>query len=849
MFLRTVEMAFARFQARRDSRALAIVFDRTAPELLRVARHLASTEASAEDLVQATFVQAIESADAHERGRPVLPWLLGILGNQARAARRRSKRAIDPTRTRGDVVADASADAIAHELGVELQRAIDRLPEAYRPALRLWFEHGLEAQEIARTLERPAGTVRAQISRGIDQLRRLLPAGLASAAAVSALPGRGLAAVRAAVLQATPGTSMGLGSALVFGGLLMLHHKVLAAGAALVLGLVGWSWWSGGEPDASTVVAAAGDGGGAAAVADVGDAAPARSPAPAPAAARDRVEVEPAPVPPADERPPEAATGTLAVRLVASGSRAPLAGYGVAAQPGTALQAFGAGGEFVATDADGRVRFEGCAPGAWHVDVDRFGRVAARDVSAGAVVECEVELPAGVTVTGTVVDARQQPVPGATVVLQGSRLSAPPVAVTDALGRFRAPGLAAGVELQARAAGRVPSPAHRVAGADGGAATMTLQLGDTGRRLSGRAVDADGQPLAGAAISVLPEAHKDLTFWERDKPRVAPLWLCADDDGRFVTDEAPAARLLVLAQPRSMAAMPCWTTVDTTNGSATADLRAAAGGSIRGRVEGVAPAGVQVMGWPRGGQELGFLTNLVAARLVPLGADGEFALEGLLPGEVEVRVARGAEILASDVVTVDAGAVVRWDATVAAARPLRVRVEADGDLPPGLTIWVGPHVPDNSAPSILPVNGGEARFEGRRSGDVDVTAVVMVGGQQLMMLARLEAVPVSTDEVVLALRADQLPAHSLRGRFVDDQGAPRGGVEIAALGFGGAVGGQPLMVRREATTAADGTFAIGPLPAGSYQLTIGGMTQPRAIGVGVLTAAQDLDLGDLKELR
>ena len=49
MFLRTVELAFARFQAKGEAKALAIVFDRTAPELLRVARHLASQPSDAED--------------------------------------------------------------------------------------------------------------------------------------------------------------------------------------------------------------------------------------------------------------------------------------------------------------------------------------------------------------------------------------------------------------------------------------------------------------------------------------------------------------------------------------------------------------------------------------------------------------------------------------------------------------------------------------------------------------------------------------------------------------------------------------------------------------------------------
>ncbi len=241
MFPNTVELAFARFQARRDPRALAIVFDRTAGELMRVARHLASSEASAEDLVQSTFVTAIEAADEHRRGEPVLPWLLGILTNQARSARRRSRRQLDPTRVPREGLSDVGNEVERSELGAALQAAIARLPEVYRPVLRMWLELGLEAHEIAHALDRPAGTVRAQISRGLDQLRRALPHGITAGAAIAVVAGRGLAAVRAAVLDGCPGTTVGFGSTLALGGLLVLHHKLLASGAVAALVLVAWS--------------------------------------------------------------------------------------------------------------------------------------------------------------------------------------------------------------------------------------------------------------------------------------------------------------------------------------------------------------------------------------------------------------------------------------------------------------------------------------------------------------------------------------------------------------------------------------------------------------------------------
>ncbi len=75
------DQAFARFARSGDSRALALVFDETAPELLRVASHLVSDLDLAEDLVQTTFLAAIESRQDYDSGRAVLPWLTGLTTN------------------------------------------------------------------------------------------------------------------------------------------------------------------------------------------------------------------------------------------------------------------------------------------------------------------------------------------------------------------------------------------------------------------------------------------------------------------------------------------------------------------------------------------------------------------------------------------------------------------------------------------------------------------------------------------------------------------------------------------------------------------------------------------------
>ena len=94
------EQLFELFRKGGKPKHLAEVFDRTAPELLRVALHLAPGPALADDLVQDTFLTAIEQARTWDASRPLLPWLMGILTNLARYAKRQQRRGLDAERLR-----------------------------------------------------------------------------------------------------------------------------------------------------------------------------------------------------------------------------------------------------------------------------------------------------------------------------------------------------------------------------------------------------------------------------------------------------------------------------------------------------------------------------------------------------------------------------------------------------------------------------------------------------------------------------------------------------------------------------------------------------------------------------
>ena len=56
----------------------------------------------------------------------------------------------------------------------DLERAIHKLPEEQRSVILLIGLEGMRYEEVAAVLDVPVGTVRSRLSRGRDQLRRLM---------------------------------------------------------------------------------------------------------------------------------------------------------------------------------------------------------------------------------------------------------------------------------------------------------------------------------------------------------------------------------------------------------------------------------------------------------------------------------------------------------------------------------------------------------------------------------------------------------------------------------------------------------------------------------------------------
>lgn len=517
---RRVDRAFARYRRRGHPDDLARVFDATAAKLYHLAWHLTGDRHAAEDLVQTTFLVAIEDAAMHEGDRPVLPWLCGILTNRARMRWRRLRVENGAPLEEASASDDPGEAAAVRELSSSVLARLRALPEPYRRPCVLHVEHGLAPQEIARMLGRNDGTVRSQLQRGLDMLRRALPAALG--AGLRAAPPPNLAPLRAQVL-ASAANGAHVAPAVLAHAARSAHERTLRA---VLTG-------------APAVVAVAL---GLAALRPL-DEAPAVSVGPAasaevPAEPLDHLEggaVEPVQ---RDEVPPPPAVDPAALLLVRvrwDRDGTPAGGIAVryvpAGDEGDLLE------RVVTTDSSGVARFESPRVGLATVHPDRGGSAEVR-VHAAATTIADVVVPPGVSVQGRLLDEEDRPVFGGYVWLShGSRslCGGEIVARSGVDGTFTLRDVEPGRLLSAWSQRHAPTDVRPIGRDENGQQGLDLVflLEEPGEgQVHGRVIDGQGVAVANAKVLLgTPRAAMPRV----GVARVPPARLTSTDaEGRFL---------------------------------------------------------------------------------------------------------------------------------------------------------------------------------------------------------------------------------------------------------------------------------------------------------------------------
>jgi RNA polymerase sigma-70 factor (ECF subfamily) len=161
--------------------AFGELFDRHAKAVYNHCFRLTASWSVAEDLTQATFLQAWRRRDKVRLERDsALPWLLAVATNTARNERRGARRRL---RLAGRVPAEHAAADHADDVAArvdderrmaEVLDAVRRLPRAQREALALCLWSGVSYADAAAVLGIAEVSVRARVSKARARLTHLL---------------------------------------------------------------------------------------------------------------------------------------------------------------------------------------------------------------------------------------------------------------------------------------------------------------------------------------------------------------------------------------------------------------------------------------------------------------------------------------------------------------------------------------------------------------------------------------------------------------------------------------------------------------------------------------------------
>lgn len=156
----------------RDETAFRELYRRHTPRLMQlVLRIVGGREADAEDVVQETWIRAVEKLDGFRWEAAFSTWLTGIGLNVARGLLRRQGRWELPLEPGGP---EAWRPPAPDGERIDLERAIATLPAGYRTVLVLHDVEGYTHEEIGERLGVSAGTSKSQLSHARRALRRLL---------------------------------------------------------------------------------------------------------------------------------------------------------------------------------------------------------------------------------------------------------------------------------------------------------------------------------------------------------------------------------------------------------------------------------------------------------------------------------------------------------------------------------------------------------------------------------------------------------------------------------------------------------------------------------------------------
>ncbi|HET7300269.1 MAG TPA: RNA polymerase sigma factor [Oleiagrimonas sp.] len=177
----------ARRAADGEEAAFAVIMRRHNQRLFRTARSILKSDAEAEDALQEAYLRAWQAMSKFRADAALSTWLVRIVANEALGRLRRKHlpvtsldNVMNGHKTEHEAaLADDPRHGPQHmaaraQLRKRVESCIDDLPEDFRTVFMLRAVEGVSAEEVARSLDLPAATVRTRYFRARRLMREAL---------------------------------------------------------------------------------------------------------------------------------------------------------------------------------------------------------------------------------------------------------------------------------------------------------------------------------------------------------------------------------------------------------------------------------------------------------------------------------------------------------------------------------------------------------------------------------------------------------------------------------------------------------------------------------------------------
>jgi RNA polymerase sigma-70 factor, ECF subfamily len=157
-----------------DREAFRAIYGSAGPKLFAICLRMMRRREEAEEILQEAFVRIWERSHQYDPAKGAgLAWLATIARHCALDRLRKPGR--DMAEFDEAVVDEIDSHVSALQAGsgqaIDLKRCLDGMRREYRDAVVLAYVNGMTHEELALHLDKPVGTIKSWVRRGLDQLK------------------------------------------------------------------------------------------------------------------------------------------------------------------------------------------------------------------------------------------------------------------------------------------------------------------------------------------------------------------------------------------------------------------------------------------------------------------------------------------------------------------------------------------------------------------------------------------------------------------------------------------------------------------------------------------------------